>query len=302
MKKTYILLLSLLLLFTGCTKEKQPAEDKKLEVVASTTMLADLVSQIGKDHVDVTMLFGPSIDPHLVLPTGGDTKVIQKADLVIFSGLHLEAQFGQVLSAYKDKTVLVGEKIDQSKLLYVEEDSGKEVDPHFWFSISLWKEAAKVVGEALKQHDAKHASDYEKNTNAYIAQLDELDQWVKNRVSELTAEKKILVTAHDAFNYFANSYGFEVASIAGISTESEVTTEDVNKVASVIVEKKVKSIFIESSVPQTTVDAVIAEVVRRGSQVAIGKELFSDALGTDEYAQYIEAIKYNVNSIVDGLK
>lgn len=304
MKKLLILLLTSMLTLAACQTQDTPDDvtEKKLQVVASTTMLADLVKQIGQDKVEVTMLFGPGIDPHLVLPTGGDTKVIQDADLVIFSGLHLEAQFGQVLSAYSSKTVQVGEMLDANKLLYVEDDDGQEVDPHFWFSVPLWQEAARVVGDTLKARDSENADFYETNTAAYIDELNDLHEWILSRVAELSEDKKVLVTAHDAFNYFASTYGFEVAAIAGISTEGEVTTEDVNGVATVIVEKSVKSIFIESSVPQTTVDAVIAEVRRRGSDVAIGEELFSDAIGIGEYAEYINAIKHNVNSIIDGLK
>ena len=123
-----------------------------------------------------------------------------------------------------------------------------------------------------------------------------------NKVSELDETQKVLVTAHDAFNYFANAYDFEVAAISGISTEGEVTTQDINDTASIIIDKKVKAIFLESSVPQTMVDAVISEVNRRGQDVTIGESLFSDAIGVGEYEEFINAFKFNVESIVEGLK
>lgn len=301
MKKYLIIMVSLLLVvLTGCSTNDK--SNDKFTVVASTTMLGDLVQQIGKDKVDVTLLFGPGIDPHLTLPTGGDTAVIKNADLVVFSGLHLEAQFRQVLDSYKDKTIEVGEMIDESFLLYVEEDGGKSVDPHIWFNVILWKEVTKVVRDELMVKDSINAEFYQKNAEEYLTQLDELNEYIISRTNELTKEQRVLVTAHDAFNYFANTYGYEVAAIAGISTEGEVTTEDINNVASTIINHSVKSIFIESTVPQTTVDAVIAEVKRRGGSVAIGNELYSDALGVNEDAQYINALKKNIDSIVAGLK
>lgn len=299
--KKYLLVILLVLFLAGCQKPVDVNnESEKLNVVASTSMLADLVNQIGQDKVNLTMLFGPGIDPHLALPTGKDTKAIQQADIVFFSGLDLEAQFAQILSAYSDKTVLVGELLNQEKLLMVEEEN--TVDPHFWFSVPLWIEAAEIVGEHLALKDSVNADFYQKNTQDYIEQLNQLHQWIIDRVSELSKDNRVLVTAHDAFNYFAETYGFEVAAIAGISTEAEVTTKDVIDTADVIIEKNVRSIFIESTIPMTIVDSVIAEVNRRGYSVEIGNELYSDALGVDEDAEYINAVKHNVNSIVDGLK
>ncbi len=300
--KKFLSLFALLMSVFALVACTDTNESGKLEVVASTTMLGDLVSQIGQDKVNVTLLFGPGIDPHLALPTGGDTRVIRDADFVVFSGLHLEAQFGQILNAYSDKVVEVGEEINESYLLYVDEEGGQTVDPHIWFSVPIWIEVARVVGDELKAHDESNAEFYEANTLSYIEQLEALHQWIITETQKLTKAQRVLVTAHDAFNYFADTYDFEVAAIGGISTEGEITTDDINSVAGVIMEHGVKSIFIESTVPQTTVNAVIAEVNRRGGSVAIGNELFSDALGTGENAQYINAIKQNVNHIVNGLK
>lgn len=301
--KKFILTTLLLVLLVGCTTSNNNQQDNsKLEVVASTTMLGDLVNQIGQENVNVTMLFGPGIDPHLALPTGGDTKVIQDSDLVVFSGLDLEAQFSQILNAYEEKTTVVGDLLDEESLLTVEEEGGLTIDPHYWFSVEIWKEATIIVRDALIESDPDNSEDYTKSTEEYLEELEALDQWIIDRVNELPSESRILLTAHDAFNYFGDAYGFEVAAIAGMSTESEVTIDDVNQIATMIVDNNVPTIFIESTVPQTTVDSVIAEVNRRGSDVAIGDELYSDALGVGEDAEYINAFKHNVNSIVDGLK
>lgn len=304
MRRIVSLLIALLIFCSSCARGSTAVVDsdkEQVNIVTSTTMLGDLVEQIGKDKVQVTMLFGPGIDPHLAMPTGGDTKSIQDADLVVFTGLDLEAHFDQILRAYSDKTILVGEHLDQDKLIRIE-DTGDAFDPHYWFSVPLWSEAAKIVSQALQNIDPDGSAFYEANTKAYIEELDDLHEWTIERVNKLEPSKRVLVTAHDAFHYFANTYDFEVAAIGGISTDSEVSTADVNMAATVIVEQGVKSIFIESTMPQTTVNAVIREVERRGHTVSIGEELYSDALGIGEHARYIPAMKHNVNSIVEGLK
>lgn len=297
MKKTIITIIFILITITGCATND--TDNHEFEIVVSTTMLGDLVKQIGQDHVHVTMLFGPGIDPHLTQPTGGDTRIIQNAKLVVFSGLNLETHFSQILNAYEDKTIQVGDMLDKGRLLFIDEN---EIDPHFWFSVPLWQEAARIVGDALKEADPSHATVYESNTVSYIETLNELNQWIETKVSELENHQKILVTAHDAFGYFASTYGFEIFAIAGLSTEGEVTTQNINLVADVIIENHVKSIFIESTVPQTTIDSVVAEVERRGSSVKVGNELYSDSLGSEIDSEYTNAIKHNVNSIVEGLK
>lgn len=297
MIKTIITIIFILITITGCATND--TDNHEFEIVVSTTMLGDLVKQIGQDHVHVTMLFGPGIDPHLAQPTGGDTRIIQNAKLVVFSGLNLETHFSQILNAYEGKTIQVGDMLDKGRLLFIDEN---EIDPHFWFSVPLWQEAARIVGDALKEADPSHATVYESNTVSYIETLNELNQWIETKVSELENHQKILVTAHDAFGYFASTYGFEVFAIAGLSTEGEVTTQNINLVADVIIENHVKSIFIESTVPQTTIDSVVAEVERRGSSVKVGNELYSDSLGSEIDSEYTNAIKHNVNSIVEGLK
>jgi len=276
----------------------------KFKVVASTTMLGDLVKQIGKDKVEVTTLFGEGVDPHLADPKAADTKNINDAKLVFFSGIHLEAKFGDIIKAdtNKDKMVVVGDTLPKDKILKFEEDGQEVDDPHFWFSVPLWKIAARKVGDSLKEKDAKNKDAYEENTVAYIALLDELHTWINTEVAKLTKEQRVLVTAHDAFNYFASEYDFEVAAIDGISTEGETSASDITEVANIIIEKGVKAIFIESSIPATTVNSVKAQVEAKGKTVNVGGELYSDSLGTGDEGQYIVAFKKNVTTIVNALK
>lgn len=287
-------LLLLVLFVTACEQNKTD----KFQVVASTTMLGDAVSQIGKDKVDITLLFGPGVDPHLVQPIGFHTKAIQKADLVIFSGFQLESQFSQVLNAYRKKTLIVGDKLDPSQLLLADE----EIDPHFWFSVPLWKDVVRAIGNELKVKDSQNADFYETNTIAYLNELEALHQWIIAETLKLTKAQRVLVTAHDAFKYFAHTYDFEVASVDGISTEGETRTEDIEAVVNIIVEKNVKAIFIESTISPTTINAVIQGAKDKGVNVIVGGELYSDSLGTGEDAMYINAIRKNVNYIVNGLK
>lgn len=301
MKPNIFILILVAFLLVGCQSEPANTEQDHLSIVTSTTMLGDLVANIGQDRVDVTTLFGPGIDPHLALPTGSDTRNLQQADLIVFNGLHLEVHFYQILAAYENKTLEVGEQLNSNQLIYYEEDGQQTADPHYWFSVPLWIEAAKIIGQQLMDIDPQQADFYKENLESYIEQLEQLHDWIIDQVQQLDEDQRVLVTAHDAFGYFAREYGFEQAAIGGMSTESEVTTRDVNDVATIIVEKQVPAIFIESTVPQTSVDAVIAEVQRRVFNVTIGNELYSDALGTGEMAQYLQAFKYNVESIVHAL-
>lgn len=304
MKKIYVLLISILSfgLLVSCDNKK---DNGKLNVVASTTMLGDLVRQIGKEKVDVIQLFSPGIDPHLALPSGADTKALAESDLIVFSGLHLEAQFIEPLSSYKDKTLFAGDLLDESKILKVKEDDGEAIDPHIWFSVPIWMDITRIVGNRLKEADSKNEEFYEENIINYLKELEDLHNWINQELDEnLPLEKRILVTAHDAFIYFSHEYKFEVAAIQGISTESEAAPSDIMKIANLILEKNVKAIFIESTVPKKTVDAVINEVKSKNKDyvIKIGKELYSDALGINDNQYYLNAIKTNVNNIIEGLK
>lgn len=300
MKKLILFILACLsiVLLVGCEVSNQ---NGKVSVVTSTTMLGDLVKQIGQEKVDVHMLFSPGMDPHAATPTGGDTRRIEAARLVVFNGLNLEVHFNQILNAYEDKVLVIGTYIDEDLLIYHETNEGLEVDPHIWFSVPLWKVAAQVVGDRLSLIDPENKAYYEQNTLAYIKQLDSLHNWIIEQLGSLDVDNRMLVTAHDAFSYFGQTYNMGIAAIEGLAPESETSIADINRIADVIIEYQVKSIFIESTIPQTTVEAVKAEVLRRGHTVLIGKSLYADALGVGIEAEYIEAMKVNVINIVEGL-
>ncbi len=301
-------ILSFTLLLTGCSAPAVNADSSKdkLNIVATTTMLADLASSIGGERVTVNGLMGPGIDPHLYQASAGDVALMQKADVVVYNGLHLEGKMGEIfenLSSQGSAVICIEKGLDESRLLAWVDDNSIH-DPHIWFDVSLWKEAAKTVAKGLADADPTGKAGYEANLDTYLKELDEADTYIRGRAAELPEEQRVLVTAHDAFQYFGKAYGFEVRGLQGISTDAEAGTADVSDLANFIVERQIKAIFVESSVPPKTIEALQAAVKAKGLDVSIGGELYSDSLGDARSGAdtYILTVKANVDTIVDALK
>lgn len=291
---------------TGCNVKTETTENGKLNVVATTTMVGDLTKIIGGDIVNVSGLMGPGIDPHLYQASAGDVIKMQEADVVVYNGFHLEGKMGDVFSSLnkQGRTVIcIEDGIDESILL-VDEMNMEERDPHIWFDINIWKKAAEHVAHKLSQKDVENSEYYTKNLDEYLLELDELEIYVKSRVNELPENQRVLITAHDAFKYFGNAYGFEVKGLQGISTSAETGTADVSNLADFIADNKIQAIFIESSVPAKNIEALKAAVSARDFEVNIGGELYSDSLGDSKshHDNYIETFKANIDTIVDALK
>ena len=308
MKGIFSTILSLTLLLTGCSAPAVNTDSSKdkLNIVATTTMLADLVSSIGGERVTVNGLMGPGIDPHLYQASAGDVSLMQKADVVVYNGLHLEGKMGEIfenLSNQGSAVICIEKGLDESSLLAWENDSSIH-DPHIWFDVSLWKDAAKTVAIGLTDTDPNGKAEYEANLDTYLKELDETDTYIRSRADELAEEQRVLVTAHDAFQYFGKAYGFEVRGLQGISTDAEVGTADVSELANFIVERQIKAIFVESSVPPKTIEALQAAVKAKGFDVSIGGELYSDSLGDAKSGEdtYILTVKANIDTIVNALK
>lgn len=308
MKGIFSTILSLTLLLVGCSAPavNTDASKDKLNIVATTTMLADLVSSIGGERVTVNGLMGPGIDPHLYQASAGDVSLMQKADVVVYNGLHLEGKMGEIfenLSNQGSAVICIEKGLDESSLLAWENDSSIH-DPHIWFDVSLWKDAAKTVAIGLTDADPNGKAVYEANLDAYLKELDETDTYIRSRTDELAEEQRVLVTAHDAFQYFGKAYGFEVRGLQGISTDAEAGTADVSELANFIVERQIKAIFVESSVPPKTIEALQAAVKAKGFDVSIGGELYSDSLGDAKSGEdtYILTVKANIDTIVNALK
>ena len=281
------------------------AEDEPINIVATTTMLADLIDQIGGDHVSVSALMGPGVDPHLYQAGAGAVAKLQGSDVVAYHGLHLEGKMGEVfdsLNKQGHQTICLEDGLDLTRLLS-DENNSEVHDPHIWFDVSLWKEAADHVAAQMALLDEANAADYDANLETYLKELDDLESYIKSRVAELPEDQRVLITAHDAFRYFGRAYGIEVRGLQGISTDAEASTSAVSDLATLIATKEIHAIFIESSVPVKNVEALQDAVRARGFDVKIGGELYSDALGDadSDAGTYIGMVRANVDTIVNAL-
>lgn len=247
---------------------------------------------------------GPGVDPHLYRATENDVMRLRDADIVFYNGLHLESKMGEILEKLsgEKQTVPVAEGIQKSKLLSPKEYEGL-YDPHVWFDVQLWMEAAKAVEAALVALDPTHRSVYETQARTYLAELKRLDEDVRALANSIPKSKRVLVTAHDAFNYFATAYGFEVRGLQGLSTQAEAGIEDVRQLAAFISQRQIPAIFVESSVPKRNIEAVQKAVQAKGWETRIGGELFSDAMGDagTEEGTYIGMVRHNIHTIVAAL-
>ena len=281
------------------------AADAKIRVTTTTTMVTDLVKSIGGDRVEVQSLMGPGVDPHLYKASQADVRKLNQAQVVFYSGLLLEGKLQDLftkMSATK-KVYAVTDSIPKDRVLHPPEFKG-HYDPHVWFDVTMWTQCIDTVVKGLSDIDPAGKADYEKRATDLRKKYKELHDWALHKVSELPGEKRILVTSHDAFNYFGRAYGFQVVGLQGISTVTEVGTADMAKMVDFIKAKKVKAIFVESSVPHNTIDRV-----SKDAGVTVGGEIFSDAMGTPgqmeqgyDLGTYEGMIKHNVNTIVNHLK
>ncbi|MFB9055151.1 metal ABC transporter solute-binding protein, Zn/Mn family [Mariniflexile ostreae] len=303
MKKTF-LLLAIPLVFLNCKTDKKA--NGKLNVVTTTSMITDLVSHIGGDQINLQGLMGSGVDPHLYKASEGDVNKFVTADIIFYNGLHLEGKLVEVFEKMQHqniKTVALADALNK-KTLIGSTYFASNYDPHIWFSVDNWKLATKHVVTILSEAVPEHQDTFKANGEIYLKQLDALEENLKNIIETLPKEKRILVTAHDAFNYFGKSFGFEVVGLQGISTATEAGVQDVQRLAAFIIEKNVKAIFVESSVPKRTIEALKAAVNSKNHQVAIGGSLYSDALGNTGTPEgtYIGMFEHNVNTIVNALK
>lgn len=300
------LILPFALLAGGCGEEStQAADNGPIHVVATTSIIADTASRIAGRHARIEALMGPGVDPHLYKASEGDVRRLSEADLILYNGLHLEGKMGDVLTrlARNRPVVAVTEEIPQDLLREPPEFAG-QYDPHVWFDVSMWKRTLDPIVRELSALDPAHAEEFQANAAAYGRELDALDSWVRQRIETVPPAQRVLVTAHDAFGYFGRRYGMEVVGIQGISTLSEAGLHDVDRVAQLVVDRKVKAVFIESSVPRRSIEAVQAAVRSHGYEAAIGGQLFSDSLGgaSTPAGTYAGMVRANVETIVNALK
>ena len=301
MKKTFLLFTITLTVF-GCKNPKK--DNSKLNVVTTTTMITDLVKNIGGDHINLQGLMGSGVDPHLYKASEGDVSKLANADIIFYNGLHLEGKLVEVFEKMKNKkTIAISDALDKSTLIG-SEYFASNYDPHIWFNIEYWKQATQFVVETLTDAIPEQKEAFKTNGSNYIKQLNVLKNKLETVIETLPIEKRILVTAHDAFNYFGKAFNFEVVGLQGLSTATEAGVQDVQNLSAFIIEHRVKAIFVESSVPKRTIEALQAAVKSKDHDVKIGGTLYSDALGDAGTIEgsYIGMFEYNVNTIVNALK
>lgn len=304
MKRIYIKLLLVAVLFSGCKSGEE--QSGKLNIVTTTSMITDLVKNIGGEHVHVQGLMGAGVDPHLYKASEGDVSKLYEADIIFYNGLHLEGKLVEVFEKMEGQNkiqIALAERLDPDGLIG-SEYFASNYDPHVWFDIQYFTQFAATVKEVLSENDPENAASYAANFKSYEAKLKELELEVEAAIDQLPPEKRILVTAHDAFNYFGKAYGFEVVGLQGLSTATEAGVKDVQRLSEFIISRDVKAIFVESSVPRRTIEALQEAVRSKGHDVKIGGSLYSDALGNAGTVEgtYLGMFRYNINTIVNELK
>ena len=291
-------------LLAACAPPEPPEEEGRLHVVTTIGMIADVVQNVGGEHVRVTGLMGPGVDPHLYKASEGDVRRLFRADVVFYGGLHLEARMGEVLEEMGGRTLVraVTDAIPRDTLLAPPEFKGA-FDPHVWFDVGMWSMTVDVIARTLAEADPAHAADFQARAQRYRAELADLDRYVRAQAARVPAERRVLITAHDAFNYFGRAYGFQVRGLQGISTAAEAGTADVQALAAFIADRRIPAIFVESSIPRRTIEAVQEAVAARGYAVRIGGSLYSDAMGNPGTPDgtYVGMVRHNIDTIVGAL-
>ncbi len=276
----------------------------RVGVVATTGMIADAARQVGGDHVEVQALMGPGVDPHAYRQTRSDIVALARADLVLWHGLYLEAQMQEfLLDLAQDRAVVAVAETLPKDVLRGHDDYADKYDPHVWMVPDLWSGVVEAVRDALIEANPENRADYEANATAHLAELAALGSYSKESLASVPAQSRVLVTAHDAFSYFGDAYGFEVVGIQGISTESEAGLSRISDLVDLLVEREVQAVFVESSVSDRNIRALIEGAAANGHTVTIGGTLYSDAMGEEGTYEgtYVGMIDHNATTIARAL-
>ena len=294
---------------SGTTSVTDPSAKRVIKhpyaIVTTTSMVADMVRHVTGDKATVVSLMGEGVDPHLYKPTRDDVDQLMSADVVFYSGLNLEGRMTDTLTRIArggNPVFAVTEKLDPTYLREPPEFQG-HYDPHVWMDVAAWSQCAQMVADALGQYDPGSNQHYADNATAYRAELKQLDDYCRKVIASVPKDRRMLVTAHDAFGYFSRAYEIPVHSVQGVSTESEASVRDVNNLIQTIIKHKIPAIFVESSVSEKNIKAVIEGAGRKGFTVEIGGNLFSDAMGAPGTYEgtYIGMLDHNATTITRAL-
>lgn len=305
MRNSTLLLLLTFFLSSCELKENNQSATKKLSIVCTTGMLSDAVSNIVGDQAEVSALMGPGVDPHLYKASQGDLKLLSNSDVIVYNGLHLEGKMGEIFEKLKNrKTIIIAsDAVPKEELINTTAFQGA-YDPHLWFDVATWSKVVDYLGRELSTINQLSKEKISSNSNQYQTQLEKLHHWVAKEIQKIDPDKRVLITAHDAFGYFGRAYDIEVRGLQGISTQSEYGLRDVSELVNFITDRKIKAVFVESSVSNRSLKAVVEGCQSRGHTMEIGGTLYSDAMGEKGTAEgnYIGMVKHNVKTIIGGLK
>ena len=290
----------------GTRKGSTPSiGQSRIKIVTTTGMIADIAKNVGGERIEVQALMGAGVDPHLYKATPGDLRKLNNASLVLYNGLHLEGKMADTLEkmSRKKPSIAVAGEIPKSQLLTFAA-APEFPDPHVWFDIKMWMFAVEKTRDELVKLDPTHHVVYKSNADTYLKKLERMHQYAIEKIATIPRKQRVLVTAHDAFGYFGKAYDIEVKGLQGISTATEASLQDVQRIVKLLASRKVKAVFVESSVPRRTVEAVVAGSRAKGHEVVIGGELFSDAMGKSGTPEgtYLGMVKHNVDTIVKALR
>ena len=306
-RKSLMAIVLVQMLTVGVSRAEDPggADSQPYTITTTVGMITDIVRQVAGDRAQVDGIMREGVDPHLYKPTRNDVVKLMNADVVFYNGLMLEGKMADVLikvsrtgkPIYAVTEMLLGESD------YVLSDELEHYDPHVWMDVQGWMKAVDAVARALGEFDPAHAGGYLANAQAYNQQLRQLDDYAQQVIGSIPPPQRVLVTAHDAFRYFGRAYGIEVRGIQGLSTESEAGIRDVNELVGFLVERGIGAVFVETSVADKSVIALVEGAQARGHSVTIGGTLFSDAMGRRGTYEgtYIGMIDHNVTTIARAL-
>lgn len=288
----------------ACQK-KQERSSKKLTIVCTTSMIADGIKNFTADSATVTALMGEGVDPHLYKATTGDLERLYEADIVFYNGLHLEGKMTEILEKLRriKPVIAIATGIPAQELLVVDSAS-HTIDPHIWFDVKNWSHALNYAATSLQNYDTLHSNYYAQNSKQYLLKLAKLDSLVEQNIQQIPTNQRLLITSHDAFSYFGKRYHIDVKGLQGISTAADFGLKDISDLVKLIIARKIRAIFVETSVSSKSIDAVLVGCKAKGHEVVIGGHLYTDAMGKNGTLEgtYIGMMQANVRMITEGLK
>jgi len=294
----------ILLLMVSC-KPVEERSNQKYHIVTTTNILADAVKVLVRDSAEVESLMAIGVDPHLYKTSQRDLDKLFDSDLVIYQGLFLEGKMNEVLRKFaRTNAVMSVESFLSPTLLLRDEAFENSVDPHIWFDPSIWKEVMRGLAAELIRINPQWDTYLQQNLKEYEEQMDTLDMELKKMIEELPEDRRILVTAHDAFAYFGEAYGLEVKGLQGLSTLSEPGLNDVTQLVQYITRNSIRAIFSEQSISPRGVRALVEGCRRNGHEVMLAGPLYTDSLGEPEgpAGTYLDMLRYNMELIVENLR